>query len=376
MPFDIIKDLLFDYTLRTVALGSCVLGIVSGVLGVFAVLKKQSLLGDVVSHAALPGIAVAFLLTGTKTPLTLLLGAFIAGLAAAVNMLAIVRFTRIKEDSALGLVLSVFFGLGLVLLTLIQKRPDATQAGLETYLFGQAATLMQRDVIIMAVVGFFIFLIVLLFWKEFKILTFDPDFALTSGYPVKLLDLLLTALLVIAIVLGLQTVGVVLMSSMLIAPASAARQWTNRLGVMVFISACFGAFGGVSGAVVSAAMAKMPTGPTIIICLSFIFLISLLFAPSRGLAGNYYRMFKNRNVLDIESLLFVLGSLKAHHEDICHGHSALVLKARWNKKKGSLINALGQLKAKGWAQEVCPGKWAITEQGLNEYRRFFNSKEE
>jgi manganese/zinc/iron transport system permease protein len=234
---DILHDLIFDYTLRTVALGSGALGIVSGALGSFAVLRRQSLVGDAISHAALPGIALAFLLTGSKTPLVLLIGAAIAGWIATLIVMGIVRMSRVKFDSALGLVLSVFFGFGLMLLTFIQRRPDASQAGLDKYLFGQAATLVVRDVVTMSIVGAIALLGMLLLWKEFKLLSFDADYGATIGYPMRLLDVVLTTLIVIAIVVGLQTVGVVLMSAMIVAPAAAARQWTDRLGVMVSLSA-------------------------------------------------------------------------------------------------------------------------------------------
>ena len=189
--------LFFDYTLRTVALGSAVLGIVSGALGAYAVLRKQSLLGDAMSHAALPGIAIAFLLTGSKSSLVLILGAAIAGWIGTLFIMSIVRSTRIKFDSALGLVLSVFFGFGLVLLTIIQKMPDATQAGLDKFLFGQAAALLERDVITMGVLGAIAIVAMMVFWKEFKLLSFDPDFGATLGFPMRLLDILLTTLTIL-----------------------------------------------------------------------------------------------------------------------------------------------------------------------------------
>src|SRR5688572_19802294 len=149
----LLRDLFFDYTLRTVALGSATLGIVSGALGSYAVLRKQSLLGDAMSHAALPGVVLAFLLTRSKEPVVLILGALVAGWVGTLALLAITRSTRLKDDSALGLVLSVFFGFGLMLLTFVQKLPDASQAGLDKFLFGQAATLLESDVVIMAGIG-------------------------------------------------------------------------------------------------------------------------------------------------------------------------------------------------------------------------------
>lgn len=294
---DLLYNLLFDYTLRTVAMGAAVLGAVSGALGAFAVLRRQSLLGDAMSHAALPGIALAFLLSGSKAPLVLMIGAAIAGWLGALAMMAIVRSTRVKQDSALGMVLSVFFGFGLVLLTFIQKLPDATQAGLDKFLFGQAATLLASDVITMAAVGGVALLLMLIFWKEFKLLSFDPDFGAILGFRMRLLDVLLTSLLVVAIVIGLQTVGVVLMSAMIVAPAAAARQWTDRLGTMVGLSALFGALSGVAGALVSSGAARLPTGPTIVLIVSAIVLVSLLFAPHRGLVWRRLRELQNRRRL-------------------------------------------------------------------------------
>ena len=299
MP-DLLHDLLFDYTLRTVALGAAILGIVSGTLGSYAVLRRQSLLGDAISHAALPGIALAFLLTGSKAPLVLVLGAAVAGWIGTLLVMGVVRSTRVKFDSALGIILSVFFGIGLVLLTFIQKREDATQAGLDKFLFGQAATILAQDVVTMAALGGVALFLMLLFWKELKLLSFDPEFGSTLGFPIRALDILLTTLLVIAIVVGLQMVGVVLMSALVVAPAVAARQWTDRLGLMITFAGGFGALAGVSGAVISSTAARLPTGPLIVLCASALVLISLCFAPNRGIVWNALRQRRNRRRLHVE----------------------------------------------------------------------------
>ena len=294
---DVLHDLLFDYTLRTVALGAAVIGIVAGALGAFAVLRRQSLVGDAMSHAALPGIGIAYLITGQKGNVVLLAGAAVAGWLATLAVLGIVRQSRVKFDSALGLILSVFFGFGLMVLTFIQRRPDASQAGLDKFLFGQAATLIQDEVQNMAIVGAVALAILLLFWKSFKLLSFDSDFAATIGYPVRILDVLLTTLIVVAVVIGLQAVGVVLMSAMIVAPAAAARQWTNRLGVMVILSAVFGALAGVAGATISSTRTHLPTGPVIVVCVSAIVLFSLAFAPNRGLLWAWFARRRRRNEL-------------------------------------------------------------------------------
>ncbi len=289
----------FDYTLIIVSIGAALLGTVSGALGTYAVLRRQSLLGDAISHAALPGIAIAFMLTGSKTRLILILGAAIAGWLGTLIILSIVRLTRIKYDSALGLVLSTFFGFGLVLLTLIQRSGNANQAGLDDFIFGQAATILKRDVLTIGILGGVALIIMVIFWKELKILIFDEGFAASIGLPTRALDILLTSLLVIAIVLGLQAVGAVLMSAMLVAPAVAARQWTNRLNLMVILAACFGAFAGVSGTIISSSATGIPTGPTIILCATVAVGFSIAFAPNRGLLWNSIKQHRNRRSLKI-----------------------------------------------------------------------------
>lgn len=295
-----ILALFHDYTFQTVALGSALLGLISGVLGSFAVLRKQSLLGDGVSHSALPGVVMAFVLLGSKNTEILLLGALVSGLMATLFIVSIVRHTRVKFDSALALVMSVFFGMGLVLLTYVQKMPNSNQAGLKRFIFGQASTLLQRDIILMVISGLALLTLVLLFWKEFKLLSFDSDFAQSLGFSPKRLNLLLSFMIVLAIIIGLQTVGVILMSAMLITPAVAARQWTNKLWVMVTLSALFGALSGALGTAASSLVPKLPTGPAIVVCVSAIVLVSVLFAPGRGVLHRLYRLRKNRILYKLE----------------------------------------------------------------------------
>lgn len=294
---DILHDLIFDYTLRNVALGSMLLGIVSGVLGAFAVLRRQGLLGDTLAHAALPGIAVAFMLTGTRETLILLLGAGIAGWVGTLIFLRVVRDTTLSEDTALGVILSVFFGVGIMLLTLIQNRNDANQAGLDRYLFGQAAALVADNVRTFAILGLIALAVLVAFYKEFTLLSFDPAFAASIGLPTRGLDILLTSLLVIAVMIGLQTVGVVLMAAMVIGPGAAARQWTDRLVTMLVLAGLFGGLAGVVGAVISVQGERLPTGPMIILTLTVIVLVSLFLAPRHGFLPEYLRQRRNRRAL-------------------------------------------------------------------------------
>ena len=372
---DFLGDLFGNYTLRTVGLGAAFLGIVNGVLGSFAVLRKQSLLGDAISHAALPGIALAFLLTGSKATIVLLLGAAAAGWVGTLLVMNIVKNTRVKYDSALGLVLSIFFGFGLVLLTYIQRMPVASQAGLDTFLFGQAATLLARDVATIGILGLAVLLIVLAVWKEFKLLCFDPDFALSLGFPIRWLDVLLITLLVTSIVIGLQTVGVVLMSAMVVAPAAAARQWTDRLGAMVAISAFFGALAGAGGALVSSLAARLPAGPTIVLCLTAIVVVSLLAAPNRGIVWKWARERVNRNLLQTEAVLADLYVLARQHDDLGHGHPISVLRTM-SIGHGGVERSLEVLRERGLVRVTDAGTWSLTPRGFSEAGRLSGKREE
>ena len=369
---DLLGDLFLDYTLRTVALGSAALGIVSGTLGAFAVLRRQALLGDAMSHAALPGVALAFLITGSRAPLVLMIGAALTGWLAAVAIASIVRASRIKTDTAMALMLSVFFGAGLVALTFIQRQPAAGKAGLDRFLFGQAAAMLESDVITMSAVGAVGLLGVLAFWKEFKLLSFDPDFAATLGMPIRRLDVLLTSLLVVANVVGLKTVGVVLMSAMVVAPGAAARQWTDRLGVMVTLSALFGAAAGVLGALLSTS-AETSTGPTIVLVATGLVALSLLFAPARGLVWARIRTWRSQRSLALEAVLDDLAALAAQHgSHATHPHDVRALHAV--RDRGVVERALSELAADGLAQRHDSGGWSLTPRGLAEAARLARTR--
>ncbi|MFC2479038.1 MAG: transition metal ABC transporter permease subunit TroC [Treponema socranskii subsp. buccale] len=276
-------DFLSDYTLRNVMLGTLLLGMGSGLVGVFVLLRRQSLIGDAVSHAALPGIVIAFLLTGTKDLSVLLSGAALSGLIGTLCITAIIRTTKIDTDGAQGIVLGVFLGLGFLLLTHVQKSPDAAKAGLDKFVFGQAATIMQRDVILIAAVELIISATVFLFWKELKLATFDPEIASVMGFSPKRIELIITALTVPAIVIGIQAVGVILMSALLVAPAAAARQWTDKLSLMGMTASIFGGLAGAGGSLISSQVPKLATGPVIVLLLTAAALFSIVFSPRRGI---------------------------------------------------------------------------------------------
>lgn len=278
-----------DHTFLVVSMGSAVLGMASGAVGSFAVLRKQSLLGDGVSHAALPGVVAAFLITGVRNSGVLLLGALMSGLLAALLISVIVKCSKVKFDAALAAVMSGFFGLGTVLLTCAQKLPNAAQSGLSTFIYGQASAMLTQDVILISSLSAVLLILILIFWKEFKLFCFDRDFSVQSGFSEKKISLLLSFMTVITVILGIQTVGVVLMSAMLIIPAAAARQWSDRLFSNIILAAFFGGLSGVMGSLVSGLEQGIPTGAVIVIAASVIAIVSLLFAPRRGVVSNFLK---------------------------------------------------------------------------------------
>jgi manganese/zinc/iron transport system permease protein len=289
----LIELLPLPYTDAVVATGAALLGVCAGVLGTFAVLRRRSLVGDALAHSALPGVCVAFLVAGVKDPASLLVGAAIAGLLGAVMMVGIERTSRLRPDAAIGVVLSAFFSLGIVLLTHIGSRGDADQAGLERYLFGQAAGLVERDVTVMALLTLLALAVVVLAFRALKTTLFDPAFAGSAGLPVRAVELGMTALLVVAVVVGLRMVGAILMVAMLVVPAVAARQLTSRLAALLPAAGAIGAAVGVAGALLSA-RAELPTGPVIVLLGFLVVVAAVLLAPGRGVLSQAGRLRRER----------------------------------------------------------------------------------
>lgn len=305
-----------DPNIRFVTFGSIILTATAATVGTFTFLRKKALVGDAVAHAVLPGICLAFLVSGTKNPVYLIIGAFITGWIALVLIDYISGKSRIKEDTAIGLVLAVFFGIGIFILTIIQKGGNAAQTGLDSFLFGKAASLVGEDLISFSIVAFLLLLALIIFFKDFTLLSFDEDFAKVIGFPVRRLELLLTTLTVLAVVIGIQAVGVVLMAAMLITPAAAARFWTDKLIVMIILAAVFGAISGIFGAFISYAAPSMPTGPWIVLVISVIAGISFMVAPRKGILFKMvkrHRFQKRMNEENILKALYHLGEDKKNY---------------------------------------------------------------
>lgn len=351
-----------------VVVGSILLTSSSAVVGTFTFLKKKALVGDAVAHAVLPGICLAFMLAGNKNPLALIVGAFATGWLSLVIIDFITERTKLKEDTAIALILSVFFGIGILMLTNIQHTGNASQTGLEHFLFGKAAALVEQDLIVFSSVSAILILLVGLFFKELKLIAFDPAFAKAIGVPVRGVNLLLTSLTVMAVVTGIQAVGVVLMAAMLITPAAAARFWTNKVLTMTLIAAGMGAFSGLAGAYVSYIAPAMPTGPWIVLIISAIALFSFFIAPKRGILSRSLQQRNLQHTIMDENLLKELYHIREKQEVKEQGRTLEEISDERYFPKGKLISGLKRLRRQGYVKKE--GEyWQFTRSGYAKGKR-------
>jgi ABC-type Mn2+/Zn2+ transport system permease subunit/Mn-dependent DtxR family transcriptional regulator len=274
---------------RYALLGSMLLGISCGLLGSFIVVRKMALVGDALSHAVLPGVALGFLWNMSKDPIAIFVGATIAGLTGSAVITLIKQTTRLKEDTALGLVLASFFAAGICLTTMIQRLSTGNKTGINTFLFGQAAALGADDVRLIGIVTVLCIAVIAIFYKEFLATSFDPGFARVCGFPVQLIHYGLMLLLAFSVVIALQAVGVVLVSAMLITPAAAAYLLTDRMSRMLWMSALFGMAAGAAGSFFSYLGPNLPTGPFMVLGATSVFVVAFLFGPRHGVVMRWWR---------------------------------------------------------------------------------------
>lgn len=276
------------YNTIVVLSGVSLLGALAGLVGSFAVLRKRSLTGDALAHAALPGICLGYLIAGERSLPALLIGALASGVLGIVTINLLTTRTRIRDDAAIGTVLGVFYGLGIALTVWISRASrDGGQAGLDSFLFGKAASMSRNDVEAISWIAVICVVVILLLYKQFKLISFDADFGRTLGWPVRWLDLALMSLLAVTVVMGLPAVGVVLTAALVIIPGAAARFWTDRFGHMLLLSALFGFAMAFAGTLPSAYVTDLPTGPAIVLAGAVIFVFSLLAGRRRGVIARY-----------------------------------------------------------------------------------------
>ena len=365
---DLMRFLAFnDPNALVVTLGTMFIGLSAAVVGSFAFLRKRALVGDAIAHAILPGVALAFMFTQSKNPFILMSGALLAGWLAMLLIEGITRNSKLKPDTSIGLVLSVFFGFGILLLTSIQHSGAGNQAGLDQFLFGNAASMRIDDLKAYVIVAACLLVLIMLFYKEFMLISFNPEFASAKGLPVPLIQFVLSSITVLAIATGIQAVGVVLMAALLITPPAAARAWTDRLWVMLILAGFLGILSGFIGSYISYTAPGMPTGPWIVMSLSGMAILSLFFAPKRGVLSRIIQQRKNKRKIVSENLLKALYHLTESDEDSNQFSRARILEQR-GFEKGEFNLATGILRRNLWVTAE-NGVLRLTEIGKNEARR-------
>lgn len=358
-----------DPNVRLVAFGSMLLGASAAVVGCFTFLRKRALVGDAIAHAILPGVCLGFIVSGTKNPWILLAGAVVSGWLALLVMDFMTNRSKLKTDTAIGAVLSVFFGLGILLLTAIQHSGAANQAGLDSFLFGKAASMNRQDIVTFSSVAFLLLILVLAFFKEFKLVSFDPAFAQTIGLPVRTLEFMLSTITVLSVATGIQAVGVVLMAALLITPAAAARFWTERIQTMIVLAAVFGMVSGFFGSFISYVAPSMPTGPWIVMLLSAIAVASVLFAPRRGILARNRLQRENSQKMLIENLLKTFYSLGERRDQFGEDISLTALRQKRAFQSGALQRGLRTLRRHRWVEAAGKDAYRLTPEGLEESKR-------
>ena len=371
--------LLRNHNTRLVVLSTTALGIAAGIVGTFLLLRKRSLMGDALAHSTLPGIAVAFVIMvqlggdGKSLP-GLILGATVAGVLGVLTMLAIRHTTRLGDDVAMGFVLSVSFGLGLALLGVIQKMPQASAAGLESFIYGKAASVVKVDFLLITSIALAAIIIAILLFKEFTLLCFDEAFAKSEGWPALGLDIILLGIITSVTVIGLQSVGLILIIAFLITPPATARFWTNRLSTMTILAAVIGGLSGWLGASISALIPRLPAGAVIVLTTSAIFLGSMIFAPTRGVFARSLRQRQLRKKVNRQHLLRaafeILESRSPDSEHVSNttlSRAELLAKRTWKPKQ--LDRILKTEMAIGHMHPAPDKKLQLSESGFGEAAR-------
>ena len=360
-----------DPNVLYVVLGMLLINSSSALIGTFAFLRKRALIGDAVAHALLPGLCLGFILAGEKNIVYLMIGAFASGWLATYAIDLIVNRSKVKQDAAIGIVLSSFFGLGIVLLTYIQKNASVQHAGLDHFLFGQAAAINKSEIFAFTVILALIVLALFLFYKVFVVVAFNKDFAKSVGLPVRFIEFLITSLTVLAIASGIQALGVILMSALIITPGAAARLWTHKLRLILVLAVCFSIFSGVGGAYVSYSNSGMPTGPWVVVILSVFMFGSILIAPQKGMISRYIRSRKNRDKILHENILKAIyqwhEKQKLHENLSLKLHTADFISVR-KFDTNDLISGLKKLIRKDFILK--DGEtYYLTQSGMKESRR-------
>ena len=321
---------MWSYNTLVVLAGAASLGLLCALVGTFAVLRRQALLGDALAHATLPGLCLAFLWLGIKHPLAMPVGAFATGLLGVAAVVALRHGGRLRPDAALGVVLSVFYGAGVVLSRVVQNQTTTgSKAGLERFLLGSAAGMVVQDVVLISLLALAVAVVIGLGYRAWKVMSFDASFALALGLPVSWLDGVLMALVALTVVAGLPAAGAVMVAALLVLPVVSARLWVQRLETLLVLACLLGVAMGSTGVLLSAAVERLPTGPTIVLVGGAIFLVSLLASPQRGLVVRLLRLARFRRQLALFQLLQTLSELHQERSSVPVEISQLAERLGW-----------------------------------------------
>jgi len=309
------------YNAALVAVGAALLGFAAGAAGTFLFLRKRALVSDAVAHATLPGVGLAFIamvwLGGDgRNLLGLLAGSAVTAGAGLLAVEWVTRRTRLSEDAAIGAVLSVFFGLGIVVLTVIQTMSSGRQAGLESFLLGSTAGMLFQDAIVIAVGGSLAVLATWVMRRPMTLVAFDAEYAAANGVNVPGIDRLMMALVMAVTVIGLKIVGLILIVAMLIIPPVTARFWTERSQSLIWYAGGIGGVSGYLGAALSASAPDLPTGPIIVLVAAVLFLLSLFLAPARGVAAAVFRHRRFQRKVHRRQGLLALARQEPIHDEL------------------------------------------------------------
>lgn len=266
-----------------VAVAMAAVGMAAGIVGCFSVLRRRALVGDAAAHATLPGVGLAFLLTGSRSLPVLLIGGAATAVASLGILVLLRRLTRTRDDAATAIVIGVSFGVGVALISGLVARGVPGSGGLERFLLGSTASLSAADAGVLVAVSLVTTALVAAFVKEATVVSFDPGFAAAAGWPVWWIDFALVALTAVMVVAGLPAAGAVLVTALVVIPPVAARQWTDRVGVMLSLAGAFGLLAALAGVAVSATVPGLATGPMVVLAAAGLFAVSLVCAPKRGL---------------------------------------------------------------------------------------------
>lgn len=356
-----------DGNITNVLLGTLMLGFTCGIVGVLVVLNKKALIVDAVSHSILPGICIGFMLSGVKNPIYLIAGGMAAGALAVFLVDWLSKSSRIKKDAAIAITLSILFSVGVILLNLIQHSGNSNQSGLSDFLFGKAATIVRSDLYVFGAMSAIVLAIIPIFYQHFKIALFDGGFAKTIGLSEKLIQTLISGLIIISTAIGIQTVGIILMSALIITPASSAFFWTNNFKKSIILSGTFAAVSSVLGVFISYLSPDMPTGPWIIVVLSTIAILSAFFSK-KGLITKKIKAIKNGRKMISDNVLKVLYKLGEKQNQIDKGRSVREIQNFRSIASTELSQGLRILKSNGFVIEA-GAIWTLTEKGITEAKR-------